>query len=180
MRHCSRRQRVAVHEAGHSVVARVLSQLCGHATILHHADMLGHTVVIDPHLAWMHWKARNHRRRLSTILVGYMMAAMAGREAESVLLGSEPDAGFSSDERVIFRLMVEIASLRRLRHGVDVARYRRATRMLVQRHAVAIHRVADVLLAKGTVSREELDAIVRKRAVAVRCQFLGVGRRVDG
>jgi hypothetical protein len=45
---------MAIHEAGHAVIGRVLTLVCGHATIVvdHEAGELGHSITADPRHAY--------------------------------------------------------------------------------------------------------------------------------
>ena len=41
---------IAVHEAGHAVIGRVLGMECGPVTIVPDDDSLGHSITFDPWL----------------------------------------------------------------------------------------------------------------------------------
>jgi hypothetical protein len=155
----------ATHEAGHAVIGRVLTLLCGSASIVGAESSLGRSVTAHEDDCTMEWLIRGKERgtpvnRWCAAAHARIMTCMAGREAEEVLLGRF-DGGDGGDlERI-----TEISNA--LIPGIDAAaawdkceaRLRRMTRMLVHRHRERIARVADALLAKGRLTRRELDKL---------------------
>jgi hypothetical protein len=150
----------AIHEAGHAVIARVLTLACGQATIVPDFDEgeAGHSVTEDQWVCLHEWEKRGKvRDNPDAVWHGRMISSMAGAEAEVACLGSTQ--GSDGDDRYQIELMAE-----ELEGGGSWSRIeprlRAMTRMLVRRHRVLIERVAAALLERKTLSREELDALV--------------------
>ena len=81
------KRRIAIHEAGHAVIGRVLGIECGGATIEQDTDSAGHGITYDPHRIWYAWEQVGRYRDFSTVMRGRVMTFMAGREAEKECLG---------------------------------------------------------------------------------------------
>ena len=87
------------------------------------------------------------------------MAFMAGYETVCEFFGN--GEGDGDDRSEIALMMQELVSpddemaWKRIE-----ARLRRMTRALVRRHRVAIQRVAEALLAQGSLSKHEIDALL--------------------
>jgi hypothetical protein len=52
----------AIHEAGHAVIGRVLTLVCGRATIRTDHDSAGHNMVEEPYACTSHWEQRGKVR----------------------------------------------------------------------------------------------------------------------
>ena len=152
------KRRIAIHEAGHAVIGRVLGIECGGATIEQDTDSAGHGIIYDPHRIWYAWEQVGRYRDFSTVMRGRVMTFMAGREAEKECLGRA--YGGDGDDRRQIAFMLDD-----LYRPESAARWekrlRRHTRGLVRRHRNRIEQVAAVLLANGTVTKDQLDIEVR-------------------
>lgn len=150
----------AYHEAGHAVIARVLTLACGRATIRPNYDEgeAGYTITADPSACLYEWERRGYvRDSRDAVYHARIMTYMAGAEAELILLGS---GGIGDgDDRHQIVLMAE-----ELHRDTDwnklEPRLRAMTRMLVRRHRARVERVAKALLARTTVSAKALDKLV--------------------
>ena len=172
----------AHHEAGHAVIARVLTLFAGHATIKPDYDerAAGVSITHEPYSCLHEWEKRGKvRGHPDTVLHARIMTLMAGAEAEAVLLGRNPIS--DGDDRHQIALMAE-----ELCHSVAwdrlEPRLRALTRMLVRRHQARIKRVAKTLLAKTTLSAKQLDRLVGRSVddVKVNAPFiLEMHRRHD-
>lgn len=149
----------AYHEAGHAVIARVLTLHAGHATIKpdYEKGAAGLAITHDPSSTLYQWEKRGKVRfNEDVVWLARVMTCMAGAEAEKVLLGRT--ATGDSDDRHEILLMWE--ELRHLPWERYEPRLRAMTRMLVRRHRARIERVANALLAETTLSAERLDELV--------------------
>ena len=92
----------AIHEAGHAVIARVLTLACGGATIVLDYDdgSTGHSITEDPWICYSEWeKCGKVRDNPDAVLHARIIAFMAGAEAEQVLLGAT-QGGDSDDGQI--------------------------------------------------------------------------------
>ena len=158
--------RTSVHEAGHAVIARVLTLACGPASIVPDDDSRGHTITADPYQTLFQWEWRGKVRFTPDLaMVGRVLAYMAGAEAERVVLG-KAGRGDGEDRRQIAWMLEDIGP-------VDPDRYeqrlRQMTRMLVRPHHERIERVAAALVAQRTLSATALDALVGRSIADVKC-----------
>ncbi|WP_338833572.1 hypothetical protein [Bradyrhizobium septentrionale] len=167
----------ATHEAGHAVIARVLTLACGGATIVPDYDdgSAGHSITEDPSECVYEWEKRGKvRDNPDAVLYARIIAFMAGAEAEQVLLGATQ--GGDGDDRDQIELMA--AELVAIQLGASWSRIeprlRAMTRMLVRRHRARIEWVAAAMLERRTLSREELDHLVGRSVndVKVNAPFL--------
>lgn len=155
----SRKRGTAYHEAGHAVIARVLTLASGHATIKPDYDRgtAGVHITFDPYVCLDAWekrgKVRNYR---DVVLHARIMTYMAGAETEMVLLQT---AVGDSDDRYWIALMAEELFYSSPWERLE-PRLRAMTRMLIRRHRGRIERVAKALLAKTTLSAKQLDKLV--------------------
>jgi|SRR5579863_7037007 len=161
---------VAIHEAAHAVIGRVLNLSCGSVTIVPNVDEgeAGCAIIHDPWKTAYDWdqkiweeveqglppsKSRNPRSAFR----GTILARMAGAEAETVILGA-CQGGAGDDQFEIEAMAVsrhaEFSSEEWERYE---PRMRRQTRQLIRRHRAKIERVAAALLARGTLEPEEVD-----------------------
>jgi ATP-dependent Zn protease len=150
----------ATHEAGHAVIARVLTLLCEGASIVpdHEAGHAGHSISGDPWECETEWLRRGKVRHDNAVWHARIISCMAGAEAEAVLLGSTE--GGDGDDRyqieLIAKELLDCDAAQWVRHE---ARLRAMTRMLIRRHRDRIERVADALLADGELSAEQIDLL---------------------
>jgi hypothetical protein len=130
---------VAVHEAGHSVISRVVRLPSGYTTI---RDGNPRSWCLDD-------------GDLRSILT-----CLAGRAATQVILGCADDHGCSIDDAKALRLLLADGLRSPWR-----ARYMRNyllddSRLLIRQHRRAVEAVADALLERGTLSGAEIDQMM--------------------
>ncbi len=162
-----RRKKTAYHEAGHAVIGRVLTLPCGGATIKrNYAEMTeGYSIIHDPYACLWAWEKRGKVRGDNAVWHARIIALMAGAETERICLGLQP-IGDGDDQRWIGLMMEEVASP--TNWDSYEARLRAMTRRLIRRHRVRIKRVAQALLAKGSLSTEEIDKLVGRSVADVK------------
>ena len=144
----------ATHEAGHAVIARVLTLMCGGASIQvkYKIGEAGHAIIHDPLECMTVWHRRWKFRSIGAAYRARIIASMAGAEAEAELLGSVQQGGDDYDRRQIDLLAEELPRC-------DLDGLRRMARMLVRRHRKRIKRVADALLVKGKLTEKQIDKL---------------------
>jgi hypothetical protein len=99
-------RQTAIHEAGHAVIARVLTLACGNATIVADHESAGHSITHDRYLIESEWNRRGKVRDAGNALwYGRIIAFMAGVEAEIVMLGKT--SGGDGQDRYEIALMAE-------------------------------------------------------------------------
>jgi hypothetical protein len=152
----------AHHEAGHAVIARVLTLPTGHASIKpnYRVGRAGHVVNVEPYACMSEWGKRGKVRETNAIWHAKIIMLMAGAESEKALLGS-PALGDGDDRYQILLLAEELVGNANWAAKLE-PRLRAMTRMLVRRHRVLIKRVAKALLASPSLSLsgKTLDKIV--------------------
>jgi ATP-dependent Zn protease len=126
------RHHTAIHEAGHSVVGRVLTLLCGGTTIVpdYKDGAAGYTMIADHWDCEREWNKRGKLRGDNAVFHGRIMAYMAGAEAETVLLGSI--IGGDDDDRRQIELIAEEFDHDPADWGRWKARLRCQTRRLIR------------------------------------------------
>ncbi len=98
----------AVHEAGHAVIGRVLGMELGEVTIEADHDSSGHAIFGDPCDTWEAWQKRGRYRSVSTVLVGRIIASLAGALAEIEVIGSTaPRACFRISAETMMTMCVD-------------------------------------------------------------------------
>jgi hypothetical protein len=160
----------AVHEAGHAVIGHVLKLGCGSATIRADADSAGHSIIDDPWIILGKWwgngpgeGVRPHGS-FDSVLRGRILAFMAGWAAEIEIRGE--CRGGDGDDRRQIALMMESLTIPGHQEDGDgsweryEARLRARARGLVRRHREKIERVADALVARDTLTAEQIDAVM--------------------
>jgi ATP-dependent Zn protease len=149
----------AYHEAGHAVIARVLTLASGPATIEPDKDKgtAGFSITLDPYECHAEWESRGKNRDYAAAFHARIMTYMAGAETEAILLGRPPIG--DGDDRLQIALMAQEMRCTVPWEGLE-PRLRAMTRMLVRRHRAGIERVAKALLAKKTLSAKQLDRLV--------------------
>ena len=153
---------VAVHEAAHAVIGRVLGLTCGHATIVPNEaeGEAGHAILGDPWHVLDNWEQRAKFREPSSVYRGRILATMAGAEAQTELRGG-CGGGDGHDRREIELMAAsDYADLPDAVWQRYEPRMRRQTRRLIRKHRDKIERVAAALLERDTLTANEIDAIV--------------------
>jgi hypothetical protein len=146
---------VAIHEAGHAVIACILGLPTGHVTIVADEGSAGHFIIRDPYEIWEDWEARGKYRSLDSVFRGRIMALMAGGEAEAEFFGTCSE-GDGNDRNWIACMLQELCQESEVER--TEARLRRMTRMLMRRHRKTVQRVAEQLEVRGTLSEGEVAA----------------------
>ena len=135
------RVEVALHEAGHAVIARVVGLAGNKATIVARGNIMG--------TAW--WKQDDG--------VKSVLAILAGRAATEVILGYATDEGCEGDDEKVMKLLTtdwrEPWYARKVRDDLL-----RECRKLIRKHRGAIEAVAHELLDRETLSGWEIDQII--------------------
>ena len=131
---------IALHEAGHAVIARVVGLKSGEA-------------VITDRDGYAHWKADNSIRHVITLL--------AGRAASDVILGRTTESGYAGDNEKIMRLL-EADGFRERFFAFDVSRdaLLAHARALIRKHRDAVERVARALLERETLTARKIDKLM--------------------
>jgi ATP-dependent Zn protease len=171
-RTAAERKHTAYHEAGHAVIARVLTLAAGPATIKPDWEAMeaGHAITASPYEALHQWEHRGKVRGLTAVWHARIITYMAGAEAEIELLG-EGGVGDADDRRQIAYMFESMWGLEPEKRET---RLRAMTRMLIRRHKAKIERVAEALLAKSKLSAKALDRLVGRSIddVKVNAPFL--------
>jgi ATP-dependent Zn protease len=154
------RRHTAIHEAGHAVIGRVMTLVCGGTTIVpnYKDGTAGRTIIAEPHECVDEWRKRGKVRvKENAIFHGRIMAYMAGVEAEVILLGSTK--GGDRDDRRQIELMVEELDHDPADWGRWEVRLRCQARRLIRRHRDIIELVADELLVNEKLSAKQVDKL---------------------
>jgi cell division protease FtsH len=169
---------LAYHEAGHALMAHLMGGLMPvqKVTIVGRGDALGLAYYLPSEDRYLHTKEE---------LLDVMKVALAGRAAEQLVFGRVTNGASNDLEKVteIARLMVfeygmsDLAQSRTVRadnyalseetkrmRDAEQARladhaYEESVRLLTK-HRGALDRLTDVLLAKETIDREELNTLL--------------------
>jgi hypothetical protein len=168
------REKVAIHEAAHAVIARVLTLAAGHVTIKpnYRDRSRGASITREPFACLSAWEKRGKVRNSDdAVYRARIISTMAGAEAEAELLGLQA-IGDGHDREQIELMAQELTgnySWARLE-----PRLRKMTRMLVRRHRARIERVARALLAKTKLSAKQVDKLAGRSVddVKVNSPFL--------
>lgn len=142
---------LAIHEAGHAVVAHVLGLPYGNVTVEADDDSAGHIVLADQWGILEAWEKREKWcRDEETAIRARTMCVMAGREAEEECLGH--CEGGDGDDQYWVVMMLDSSAIPAERLERWEARLRRHARGLVRRHRSAIEHIARELMAKQRLS----------------------------
>ena len=170
VRNAAQLRSAAYHEAGHAVVGRVLTLVCGLATIKPNYEQMqaGVSICADPYECEMEWQKRGKYRDGNAVWHARIIAYMAGAETEKELLGQE--ALGDADDQLQIELMATDNPWKKTEVQWEKleSRLRAMTRMLVRRHKALIERVAKALLTKTTLSARQLDKMVGKSVADVK------------
>ena len=152
------RERFAIHEAAHAVIARVLTLAAGHVTIKpnYRDRSLGCSITYGPYACLSAWEKRGKVRNSDeAVYLARIISTMAGAEAEVELLGSQ--VSWDGPDRKQIELMAEELWFKNRSWAQLEPRLRKMTRMLVRRHRAHIECVAEALLAKTELSARQVD-----------------------
>ena len=170
VRNAAQLRSAAYHEAGHAVVGRVLTLVCGLATIKPNYEQMqaGVSICADPYECEAEWQKRGKYRDGNAVWHARIIAYMAGAETEKELLGQE--ALGDADDQLQIELMATANPWKKTEVQCEKleSRLRAMTRMLVRRHKALIERVAKALLTKTTLSARQLDKMVGKSVADVK------------
>lgn len=158
---------LAIHEAGHAVVGRILGMLCGQVTIVADHDSAGHSITLDPWDTVSHWESVGRFRDARTAFLGGILSLMAGAEAEIVILG-HCQGGDGNDQREIALNFDSVDFWIPEKTGDELEdlatfeqRLRRHCRAIVRRHRSKIEMVAQLLLDRKTIGGSVLDEMIK-------------------
>jgi cell division protease FtsH len=157
---------VAVHEAGHFVVAHHLGLSPEGVSIVADVDEgeAGHCIIPDPLIIQSAWDEEGRWRSEAAAVRGRIIAFMAGGEAEVQILG-EDAVGLGDDERWIWRMINDVLP----RNAPDEEfgrlerRLRRFAQTLVRRHRAEIECLADALLERNALTAAEVEELLAAR-----------------
>lgn len=147
------RAAVALHEAAHSVIGRVLKIPCGDCTIDSSCGHLGFSNLGSCEETWSEWQRQGRKRKPRHMFIGMSMAGMAGAEAENVIIGCK--GGGDTNDRECIDVLLKGAP-----QGVE-ARLRSFTRTLIRRHLDSIIAVARRLVQAVTLSDADIRSTIR-------------------
>jgi hypothetical protein len=150
------RRHVASHEAGHAVIARVLTMPCGGASIVGNKYSEGRIIMDHYEACEGEWAKRGKVRGPRAALDAAIMMAMAGVEAEVEFFRVSLDGSGEADMAKVEEWSFDEPGDRCKRND----RLRDMTRILVHRHRKLIASVSAALLAKGKLTSKQIDKLV--------------------
>jgi ATP-dependent Zn protease len=146
-------ERCAYHEAGHAVCGRVLKLRCGGATIVPNGlGFDGHAIVAAPLTINDDLIKRGEYRDFRSSVLDKICVCLAGPQAETIAFG---DADASGDVRQIKQWQS-----RYYISDADVERLRPQVHALLTKHWHSVEAVAAALLDRGTLSGEDIAALI--------------------
>ncbi len=156
----SDRYHIAIHEAGHAVIGRAMTMVCGGATIVPNDDLEadGNAVVADADAAIRQWEMREKFRDHTSAVRGRIITVQSGHEAEAEILGVATSN--DEDDCECAEAMIEDAGFPDGSDALALTRLRRFARQLVRQHRADIERVAAALLEREALTGEEIDAML--------------------
>ena len=150
-------RRVAVHEAGHAVIGRVLGLECGQVFV--DAEILLVISSTASRRSREFRAATPRRHRPIDMIERYqIIGSMAGAEAEVAILG-DCDGGDAADRRDIGH-MLEDLRVDDDRRAAWERRLRRWTMALCRRHVDQIKRLAEARMRNDCMSDEEVRRVI--------------------
>lgn len=168
--------RIAVHEAGHAVIGRVLGMVCGEATIVPDfvAETAGVAITHDHWLVAGAWEKQHKYRDIASVLRARIMTLMGGAEAEKVCCRRY--AGGDGNDCLQIGFMMEEIPISENDWTRWERRLRAKTRALVRRHRHKIEHIAEALVERRTISGRGIDRLLRQATSADEVRIL---RRVN-
>jgi hypothetical protein len=148
---------IAVHEAGHAVIGRILGLLCGHVSIRPNDRSAGRAITNGPLEILDAWEKAGRFRKSDSVYSGWIMTSQAAAEAEAEILGT--CSGGDGNDRCKVRLMAEQMDV-----PCDGEALRPYARRLVKHHRNTIERMAAILLGKKWLTRAQADEVVWPKA----------------
>ncbi|MCW5704896.1 MAG: ribbon-helix-helix protein, CopG family [Bradyrhizobium sp.] len=156
--------RTAYHEAGHAVVARVLGIPVTIATITKEGSSLGHVVIgesvwdLHRRLCGAGTVAKDRAVHEATAWRVHIMVMMAGRAAETTLLGfHHDDKGNRQDKHHIKRLAKVLPARS---HDEILEELEIKTETIVKAMPNSIRRVAEALKRSKSLNQSRIDRII--------------------
>ncbi len=149
------------------MIGRALGLSCGEVTIVPNFEEMeaGYSITHDPSKTIQAWEMQGRFREERTALIGQLLNAMAGAEAEIEILGY-CQVGDGADRRVVDRILDNLGWPSRtgdpqadMEHHEQ--RCRRHCRKLVRHHRETIENVARMLEERKTIPGGELDNMIR-------------------
>jgi hypothetical protein len=148
--------RTAVHEGGHAVIDRVLHMVCRGVTIIPDDDCAGHSVICGPaERVLLEWHYQGRDRSIAGFYHARIIGCFAGGVAERMFFGG--DSHEHADLQQIDELLGELghANPKRLKD-----RLLAWTHLLCRRHARGIKAVAGALLRDRTLTDTQVRALI--------------------
>lgn len=150
---------IAVHEAGHVVLGKILGIPVESATIEPTNQYVGMIVVPGRDELWDFWQrnGKDHRS-LKSAGIALILTAFGGLHATEELLGcydsSDEDADAAFATQLVWATFSDDEAER------YIPRMRRQTRRLIRKHSNKIERVAATLVERRSLSTDELDELI--------------------
>lgn len=158
----------AVHEAGHAVVGRVMAQECGEVSVVADHDEMtaGYAITADPWDTVGAWDRAGRWREHRSIVIGRIIALMAGRHAEEELCGA-CKGGDGGDQNEI-SAMIDDGAWRAKQDMSEssqalLTRLERFSRVTVKRHRSAINDLAVELMRRQHMTVDQVADFLQPR-----------------
>ncbi len=162
------RWRTAIHEAGHAVAAAVQGLATHAVTVVPSEDSFGARTAPNPTYGYHHEGRTSQHRTVRAEVV----ATYAGLAAEHVILGrpfppdeNQPPCGAEDDFAEAWALLLTVPVRGSSWVGDDAYdraddRLRRQALKLMAQHRMTVQRLAEALLKAGTLTGQDVEAIV--------------------
>jgi cell division protease FtsH len=154
------KREIAVHEAAHAVIARILGITCGEVTIVSEEGYsVGHSVMNDPRFSWERGDGSKAKAADN-----FAVALFAGAEAERLMFNSQTE-GDSVDRERATDCLSWAGAVKNARFAGDEhfdrheANLRRRAADLVRRYRPHIEKLAGALVERGTLTGPEADTL---------------------